>query len=175
MKAKILFFDDIFSDLFRAHHDQEQLVWDDNWVAALETEFTDPKRSIGITFELVKSGDIQSWRELIEKERPDILLIDLFWPEEARKKFNDERRGEEISLGIISQIRKEFPSLPVISYTFKPNQEILEQAYDAGATLFLEKVALALPEVHSSLKYFCIYLLRQRQAANDHEPCVADF
>ena len=85
MKAKILFFDDIFSDLFRAHHDKEQLVWDDNWVAALEREFTDPKRNIGgPTFELIKSGDIRSWRELIEKERPNILLVDLFWPEEAR-------------------------------------------------------------------------------------------
>ncbi len=163
MRAKILFFDDIFSDVFRAHHDKEQLVWDDNWVAALEKEFTDPKRNIGTTFELVKSGDIHSWRELIEKETPDILLIDLFWPEEARKKFNDERRGDEISLGIISEIRNEFADIPVVSYTFKPNQEILEQAYAAGATFFLEKVALALPEVHSALKYFCVYLMRQRK------------
>jgi DNA-binding NarL/FixJ family response regulator len=169
MRAKILFFDDIFSDVFRAHHDKEQLVWDDNWVEALEKEFTDPKRNIGTTFELVKSGDIHSWRELIEKETPDILLIDLFWPEEARKKFDDERRGDEISLGIISEIRNKFPDIPVVSYTVKPNPEILEQAYVAGATFFLEKVALALPEVHSALKYFCVYLMRQRKGTkNSH-------
>lgn len=169
MKAKILFFDDIFSDLFRNRQDKDQLIWDDNWVAALEKEFSDPKQNTGTTFELVKSGDIHSWRELIEKETPDILVIDLFWPEEARKKFNNERRGDEISLGIISEIRNEFADMPVISYTFKPNQEILEQAYAAGTTLFLEKVALAPPEVHSALKYFCVYLIRQRKGTkNSH-------
>ncbi|OPX36632.1 MAG: hypothetical protein B1H13_14130 [Desulfobacteraceae bacterium 4484_190.3] len=161
MKVKILYFDDIFSDLFRAQLDEAQLDWDDKWVASLEREFTDPERDIGYTFEMVKSGDINSWRDLIKKETPDILLVDLFWPEEARRKFKDETRAAEFSIAVISEIRTEFPTLPMICYSFKPNPETLQYAYIAGATLFLEKVPLTLPEVHSALKYFCIYLIRQ--------------
>jgi len=30
MKVKVLFFDDIFSDIFREKHLKEELAWDDN-------------------------------------------------------------------------------------------------------------------------------------------------
>ena len=163
MKVKVLFFDDIFSDLFRKEHDAEQLVWDDNWVSSIEEELTDPKCDIGTTFKLAKSGEIESWHEIITNENPDILLLDLFWPEQAKLKYNDKRRGMDISLETIPEIRKAFPSLPIVCYTVKPDQNMLEKAYRAGVTLFLEKVPLALPEVHSSLKYIFIYLLRQVQ------------
>ena len=167
MKVKILFFDDIFSDLFRKQNDSEQLIWDDNWVSSIEEELTDSKYNIGTTFELAKSGDIESWQEIVTKEKPDIILLDLFWPEQAKLKYGDGRRGMDISLEVIPAIRKVFPSLPVVCYTVKPDQDMLEKAYQAGATLFLEKVPLAIPEVHSSLKFILIYLLRQGQTPNN--------
>ena len=161
MKTKVLFFDDIFSDLFRKQNDSEQLVFDDAWVSSIEEALTDPKRNIGFTFELAKSGDIELWQEIVKKEKPDIILLDLFWPEQAKLKYDDGRRGMDISLGAIHDIRKAFPSLPIVCYTVKPDQGMLEKAYRAGATLFLEKVPLAIPEVHSALVYIFIYLLRQ--------------
>ena len=47
MRAKILFFDDIFSDLFRKELPADQLVWDDNWVAALEQGLTESDQRTG--------------------------------------------------------------------------------------------------------------------------------
>ena len=167
MRAKILFFDDIFSDLFRKQNDSEQLMWDDNWVSSIEEELIDSKYNIGTTFELAKSGDIETWQDIVTKEKPDIILLDLFWPEQAKLKYDDGRRGMDISLEVIPEIRKAFPALPVVCYTVKPDQDMLEKAYRAGATLFLEKVPLAIPEVHSSLKFILIYLLRQGQVSKE--------
>ncbi len=165
MRAKILFFDDIFSDLFRKQNDSEQLMWDDNWVSSIEEELTDSKYNVGTTFELAKSGDIELWQDIVAKEKPDIILLDLFWPEQAKLKYDDGRRGMDISLEVIPRIRKAFPLLPVVCYTVKPDQDMLEKAYRAGTTLFLEKVPLAIPEVHSSLKFILVYLLRQGQVS----------
>ncbi|GAB6907099.1 hypothetical protein DESC_390057 [Desulfosarcina cetonica] len=161
MKIKVLFLDDIFSDLFRQTLDQEQLVFDDTWSASLEREFS-RTRDIGADFEIVKSGDIENWQQLIEKERPDIVLLDLYWHEHARKKWGDVRRAVDISLDTLKQLRKRYKDLPVIQYTLKPNQQLMEQSYAAGATFFLEKVPLAIAEVHCSLKYIMIYLMRNR-------------
>lgn len=53
------------------------------------------------------------------------------------------------------------PALPIVCYTIKPGKGLMERAYSAGAAFFLEKVPLALPEVHSLLKYILIYLFRK--------------
>ncbi len=165
MKVKVLFFDDIFSKLFRDELPQDQLVWDDNWVAAVEKGLSESDDRSGVIFDLVKTGDIDAWREIIEQEKPDIILIDLFWPAQASVKFKDRNRGADISLSAIAAIRNEFPDLPIACYTLKPDKDLLEQAYRNGATIFLEKVALALPEVQSPLKYVLIYLMRQAAIA----------
>ncbi|BBO80995.1 hypothetical protein DSCO28_15610 [Desulfosarcina ovata subsp. sediminis] len=162
MKINVLFLDDLFSDTFRETISKEQLVWDDNWAAALENAFEDQRGSEEYTFDVVKSGDIDGWQSLVETNRPDIVLMDLYWPVHAVHKYQDERRGCDISLDTIKQIRETFPALPVICYTFKPQSKIIDAAYNAGASFFLEKVALALPEVHNSLKYICIHLLREK-------------
>ena len=91
MKAKILFFDDIFSDRFREKLSAEHLALDENWVAAVTKALTEPDDLTDITFELSNHGDIDAWKELIEKEKPDVLLLDLFWPEEAFVKYKDRR------------------------------------------------------------------------------------
>ncbi|BBO86839.1 response regulator [Desulfosarcina ovata] len=163
MEIKILFFDDIFSDLFRGKHAEEELAWDDNWIDAISKSLDASTQGIGVSFELIKSGEIDAWEALIKKESPDIVLIDLFWVEQAQQKYNDRNRAIDISLDVMQQIRKAFPDLPVVCYTIKPNYELMERAYKSGATFFLEKVALAIPEVHSSLKYIFIHLIRQVQ------------
>ncbi len=58
MNAKILFLDDIFSPLFRKQFPQDQLVWDDNWIASLEQGLGDSEIKTGVRLELIKSGDI---------------------------------------------------------------------------------------------------------------------
>jgi CheY-like chemotaxis protein len=160
MKAKILFLDDIFSDRFRKQLSPEHLALDENWVSALSSALTERNDLTDITFELVKCGDIDACQKVIEKERPNVVLLDLFWPEEAFAKYKDRNRGSEISLEALSKIRKAFPDLPVICYTVKPGKELLEAAYSRGATFFLEKLPLALPEVQSPLQYVLIYLLK---------------
>ena len=160
MKAKILFFDDIFSDRFREKLSPEHLALDENWVAAVTKALTDPDDLTDITFEVSKHGDIDAWKEVIEKEKPDVLLLDLFWPEEALVKYKDRSRGADISLGALEKIRKAFPNLPVVCYTVKPDKELLDGSYDRGATIFMEKLPLALPEVQRPLKYVLIYLLK---------------
>ena len=44
MKVKILYFDDIFSNLFRKEHKETDLVWDDTWVSSLENALTECQR-----------------------------------------------------------------------------------------------------------------------------------
>ncbi|BBO88128.1 response regulator [Desulfosarcina ovata] len=166
MKAKVLFFDDIFSDIFREKHLKEELAWDDNWIDSISKSLDESTQRIGVSFEIIKSGEIDAWEALIKKENPDIILLDLFWVEQAQQKYNDRNRAVDISMDVMQQVRKSFPSIPVVCYTIKPDYQLMERAYEAGATFFLEKVPLAIPEVHSSLKYILIYLIRQVQKEN---------
>lgn len=161
MKIKVLFLDDIFSDVFRKTLETEQLVFDDTWVESLEKELSTAK-TIGVSFEIVKSGDIDGWQTLIEQEKPDLVLLDLFWHEQAKKKYGDVRRAVDISLDALKGIRKAYAKLPIIQYTLKPDKDIMERSYAAGATFFLEKVPLAIAEAHSTLKYIMIYLMRNK-------------
>lgn len=163
MKVKVLFFDDIFSDLFREKHEKEELTWDDNWIDSIFKALDDSTQRIGVSFEVIKSGEIDSWEALIKKEDPDIILLDLFWVEQAQQKYNDRNRAMDISMDAMQQICKAFPDLPVVCYTIKPDHELMERAFKSGATFFLEKVPLAIPEVHSALKYIFIHLMRQVQ------------
>ncbi len=159
MIIKVLFLDDIFSETFRKTLDPEQLVFDDMWVESIEKELTNSK-IIGVDFQVVKSGDIDGWRALMKKENPDLVLLDLYWHEQARQKYGDTRKAVDISLDALKEIRKDHPELPVVQYTLKPDQDIMDRSYAAGATFFLEKVPLAIAEVHSALKYIMIYLMR---------------
>ncbi len=163
MKAKVLFFDDIFSPIFREQFPPDQLIWDDNWIASLEQGLADSEIKTGVAFELVKSGDIDSYKELIKKEKPDMVLLDLFWPEHAEKKYADRRRATDIAIEAVKGIRSIDSNLPIICYTVKPVRELMEAVYSAGATIFLEKVAMALPEIQSPLKYILFYILMQKQ------------
>ena len=52
MNIKVLFLDDIFSDLFRNKVDSEQLIFDDTWSESLEKELVHKKVS-GIDFQIV--------------------------------------------------------------------------------------------------------------------------
>ena len=157
MRIKVLFFDDIFSDLFREKHSAEEVAWDDSWIDSISTAFDESTQRIGVNFDIVKSGEIDAWESLIKNEAPDILLLDLFWVEQAQQKYNDRNRAIDISLDALQKIRKSFPTLPVVCYTIKPDYETMERAFNLGATFFLEKVPVAIPEVHSSLKYIFIY------------------
>ena len=171
MKAKILFLDDIFNDSYKELCTPDQLIWDDNWVEALEEMFAESERRIDVAFDLIKSGDITSWRELIEGEKPDIILLDLFWPHEAYIRYGNRRRGADVSLETLSRIRQCYPSLPVVCFTVRPDKELMERAYGAGATFFLEKVSLATSEVQSPLRYILFYLL-QKEDMQEHRLAV---
>lgn len=92
---------------------------------------------IGVSFEIIKSGEIDAWEALTKKEDPDIILLDLFWVEQAQQKYNDRNREMDISLDAMQQIREAFPSIPVVSYTIKPDHEMMERRYKAGAAFFL--------------------------------------
>ena len=164
MNAKILFLDDIFSPLFRKQFPQDQLVWDDNWIASLEQGLGDSEIKTGVRLELIKSGDIDSCQELIKKEKPDLVLLDLFWPEDAKRKYGDRFRATDISIDSVKGIRECFPDIPIICYTMHPERELMERAYAAGATIFLEKVAIAMQEIQGPLKYVIYYLLRQMRS-----------
>ncbi|MDQ7784011.1 MAG: response regulator [Desulfomonilaceae bacterium] len=167
MSTKILFLDDIFSDQFRRKLSSEHLAFDDGWVSAVTKTLTNGSDDTGRAFQVIKSGDLVNWRALVEKEKPDVVLLDCFWPELALAKFGDTKREAEVGLSIIPEMRKTFPELPIICYTVKPNEDLIDRAYRLGASFFLEKVPLAMPEVQSPLKYVVIYLLRQRNAARE--------
>lgn len=156
MKIKVLFMDDIFSDTFRKNHDSEHLAFDDAWIESIEKElFSNDIENV--TFDLVKNGDIGRMPSLIQQEKPDIVLLDLYWYEDAGK--------TDLSLAALREIRKSHPDLPVIQYTIKPDKEIMDRSYEAGATFFLAKVPLPIPEVHTALKYIMVYLKRNMQGS----------
>lgn len=119
MTIKVLLLDDIFSNLFRNKFSANQLVWDDNWVASIEDAFTASEKSTGISFELIKSGKIESWQEIIENEKPDILILDISWPEQAMEKYGDRLRVTEISLNILPEIRTAYPSPPYLLFAIQ--------------------------------------------------------
>jgi DNA-binding NarL/FixJ family response regulator len=160
MKIKVLFLDDIFSPIFRKTHDGEQLAFDDAWVDSVERALTDGKIK-GVDFAVVKSGEIDQWPALIDREEPDVILLDLYWYEQAKQK-GGACHAVDISLEALRGIRKSYPTLPVIQYTVKPDKETMDRSYGAGATFFLEKVPLAIPEVHSTLKYLMLYLMQSK-------------
>jgi DNA-binding NarL/FixJ family response regulator len=110
----------------------------------------------------VKSGDIENWKELLDKEKPDIILMDLYWPEQARKKYGDHKKGTKISLETLREIRKTYPVLPIIFYTILPDRKTLDTCYENGASFFMEKISMSIPEVHSALKYIILYFLRKK-------------
>lgn len=159
MRIKVLFLDDIFSDAFRKTHDIEQLAFDDAWVESIERELLNTKID-DVTFSITKSGDIDQWPSLISSEKPDIVLLDLYWYEQAKAKGGTS--ATDISLEALRAIRKVYPNLPVIQYTVKPDRDAMDRSYEAGATFFLEKVPLAIAEVHSALKYLMIYFSRNK-------------
>lgn len=160
MKVKILFFDDIFSEIFRRQLSSEDLAMDDGWVHSVEQELVKADSSTGVAFDVRKSGDIEACCQVIEKEKPDAILLDLFWPEQSLARYGDKGRAAQIALEALKKIRQAFPSLPVVCFTVKPDRDLLEEVYETGATFFLEKIPLSLPEVHSTLKYVLVYLLK---------------
>jgi DNA-binding NarL/FixJ family response regulator len=162
MKVKILFLDDIFSTLFRIAHSEDELVWDDNWVDSIEKALTDQNDRLDVNFTLVKSGEIENWKNLLDKEKPDIILMDLYWPEQARKKYGDHKKGTKISLDTLREMRKMYPDLPIIFYTILPDRKTLNECYENGATFFMEKISMAIPEVHNTLKYIIIYFMKAK-------------
>ena len=165
MSTKILFLDDIFSDQFRRKLSSEHLAFDDGWVSAVTKTLTNGSDDTGRAFQVIKSGDLNNWQALMESEQPDVVLLDCFWPEQALAKFGDRKREAEVGLSVIPGMRKAFPDLPIICYTVKPSEELIDRAYSLGASFFLEKVPLPMPEVQSPLKYVLIYLLRQKEEA----------
>jgi CheY-like chemotaxis protein len=160
MKSKILFFDDIFSEIFRGQLSSEDIAMDDSWVNSVEQELVKADSGTGVVFDVCKSGDIETCCQVIEKEKPDAILLDLFWPEQSRLRYGDRGRARDIALEALGKIRRAFPSLPVVCFTVKPDRNLLEEVYEAGATFFLEKIPLSLPEVHSTLKYVLVYFLK---------------
>ena len=68
--------------------------------------------------------------EKIKDERPDLVLTDLVMPEMD-------------GLELVSMVRSEYPSLPVILMTSAGNEEICVQALQAGAASYVPKRALA--------------------------------
>ncbi len=165
MATKILFFDDIFSEQFRRKLSSEHLAFDDGWVSAVTKTLTNGSDDTGRAFQVIKSGDLDNWQVLMEQVAPDVVLLDCFWPEQALVKYGDRKREAEVGLSIIPDMRKAYPHLPIICYTVKPSEELIERAYGLGASFFLEKVPLPMPEVQSPLKYVLIYLLRQKEAS----------
>ena len=162
MKINVLFLDDIFSEIFRQTLDGEQLAFDDAWVSSIEKSLCESNME-GLDFKIFKSGNIDRWHSLIDQEKPDVVLLDLYWPEHARKS-GDDRSAVDISLTALKAIREAYPDLPVVQYTVKPDMETMQRSYDAGASFFLEKVPLAIAEVHSTLKYLMVYLTTKTSA-----------
>lgn len=160
MTAKILILDDIYSDIFRNKLQKDQLAWDDNWAASIEQALTSQDSIEGSEFNVVKSGEIDSVSDIMQKEKPDAVILDLFWPENANQNFGDRSRGMDISMEALKIIREKDKKIPVICHTVKPNKETLDTAYENGATFFLEKISVAIPEVQKHLKYIIMNLLR---------------
>ncbi len=162
MQIKVLFLDDIFSESFRTANAGEQVAFDDAWADAIEKELTNNTLE-NVRIDVVRSGDIDSWRQLIETAKPDIVLLDLYCYEQSKAKYSDVRQAMKVGLDALKAIRGAFPELPIIQYTVKPDRQTMDLCYAAGASFFLEKVPLALPEVHSSLKYIMIHLVRKQR------------
>lgn len=163
MSWKVLFLDDIFSELFREKLSAEHRALDDGWVSAVTDALTARGDGTSCAFEVVKSGDLHSWRELVEKEKPDVVLLDCFWPERPLAKNGHSGRHADVGLGVIPEMRHAFAGLPIVCCTLKPNEELMERAYRLGASFFLEKVPLAMPEVQRPLKYMLLYLVHRRE------------
>lgn len=84
--------------------------------------------SCGAGFELLEAGSIEGVRELLSRERVDVLMLDLSMP------------GMEGTLSLIS-LRAEFPSVPILVVSAIEEPRIVRQAMDFGASGFLFKSA----------------------------------
>ncbi len=81
-----------------------------------------------LNFKIVEAEDGEKALEAIEKENPDLILLDLSMP-----KLN----GFEVLERISQRLKKEF--LPVVVITGDERKDVIEKAFDLGAVDFIVK------------------------------------
>jgi len=92
-------------------------------------------------FEIVTALDGESALEVIRKEKPDVILLDLILP---------KIDGLEV-LRLIKK-DKEFSSIPVIILTNRGEKDLIEKAIKLGAAAFITKITYTPTEVVSKVK-----------------------
>lgn len=97
-------------------------------------------REEGLTF-CGGAANAQDAAQLIKRERPDILLLDL-------------RLGSTNSFSLCKELRTAFPGLAIIMFTAFGNEDLLDRALKAGAVGFVLKdtSTAGLPDVLRTVK-----------------------
>ena len=92
------------------------------------------------------AADTHGARDLIDRERPDILLLDL-------------RLGSVNSFLLCEELRTSFPDLAIVMFTAFGNEDLLDRAIKAGAVGYVLKdtSTAGLPEVLRAVKLYGSY------------------
>lgn len=92
------------------------------------------------------TADARSATDLIDRERPDILLLDL-------------RLGSTNSFSLCKELRTKFPDLAIVMFTAFGNEDLLDKAIKAGAVGYVLKdtSTAGLPEVLRTVNRYGSY------------------
>jgi PAS domain S-box-containing protein len=132
------------------------------WVSVLMVDDDDAMLNLlgpilareGFNVTTVKSG--AAALEMIHKQPPDIILMDLVMPEMD-------------GAATLKEVRKEFSSIPVVIYTGYPDSEIMGRAMESGPFTLLRKPCTA-EELVATLKQTC----KQRETTFLRNPWPAE-
>lgn len=92
-------------------------------------------------FRFAGARDFAAGRELISKEKPDVILLDLILPRQASKWIITEL-SPQLGLDLLAEIKTkpETKDIPVIVLSNLDEPEVIEKAQKAGADEYLIKV-----------------------------------
>ena len=103
-------------------------------------------------FRFVGARDFASARELISKERPDIILLDLILPPQA--KWIITELSPRLGLDLLSEIKTkpETKDIPVIVLSNLDEPEVIQEAQKRGADEYLIKVKVQPKDVLAKVR-----------------------
>ncbi len=103
-------------------------------------------------FRFAGARDFASGRELINKEKPDLILLDLILPPQARGLITE--LSPQLGLDLLSEIKTkpETKNIPVVILSNLDEPEVMQEAQKRGADDYLIKIKVLPKDVLAKVR-----------------------
>ncbi len=132
--AKILFIEDesllcsLFSDLFSADKDYD--------------------------YEILNALDLKSAFELLEKNTPDLIVLDLILPYDKSVSDNKEDLSEKMGFSFLKETKanEKYKDIPIIVFSNMNDTDTIQKAKDIGAYDYAVKTTIGTEQFLETIK-----------------------